>query len=64
MPEELWAEKGDKISALSPLHNDGFIRARNINLNREGNFPMFLLKKYTIFEKFSAFDNIKESDIH
>uniref|UniRef100_A0A915LR09 Uncharacterized protein n=1 Tax=Meloidogyne javanica TaxID=6303 RepID=A0A915LR09_MELJA len=22
MPEELWAEKGDKITALSPLHND------------------------------------------
>ncbi|KAF7634987.1 hypothetical protein Mgra_00005583 [Meloidogyne graminicola] len=58
MPEELWADKGDVIVATSPVHKDGFIRAKNIYSNKEGNFPMYFLKKYTKFDNFSAFDNV------
>ncbi|KAF7633588.1 hypothetical protein Mgra_00006996 [Meloidogyne graminicola] len=54
MPQELWAEKGDLIFALSPINQNG----RNLRTNKEGNFPIYLLKKYTKFENFLAFANI------
>nr|CAD2159251.1 unnamed protein product [Meloidogyne enterolobii] len=59
MPEELWAEKEDVIEALSPVHQDGFIRAKNYRSEKEGNFPMYLLKKHLKFENFSIFANIQ-----
>ncbi|CAK5014185.1 unnamed protein product [Meloidogyne enterolobii] len=66
MPEELWAEKGDVIGmlkvlakALSPVHQDGFIRAKNYRLKKVGSFPMYLLKKHLKFENFSIFANIQ-----
>uniref|UniRef100_A0A915NLG5 GT23 domain-containing protein n=1 Tax=Meloidogyne floridensis TaxID=298350 RepID=A0A915NLG5_9BILA len=59
MPEELWAEKGDVIEALSPIHQDGFIRAKNYRLKKVGSFPMYLLKKHLKFENFSIFANIQ-----
>nr|CAD2192521.1 unnamed protein product [Meloidogyne enterolobii] len=59
MPEELWAEKGDVIEALSPVHQDGFIRAKNYRLKKVGSFPMYLLKKHLKFENFSIFANIQ-----
>ncbi|KAF7633599.1 hypothetical protein Mgra_00007008 [Meloidogyne graminicola] len=58
-PEDIWAEKGDIIVVKSAVHNDGLVRGRNLRLNTEGNFPIYLLKEYSRFKNFSIFANIK-----
>nr|CAD2153047.1 unnamed protein product [Meloidogyne enterolobii] len=57
-PEEIDAEKGDIIVVKTPVLNDGFIRGKNLHSNREGRFPMYLLKEHSRFENFAAFINL------
>nr|CAD2155522.1 unnamed protein product [Meloidogyne enterolobii] len=57
-PEEIDAEKGDIIVVRTPIHNDGFIRGKNLRSNREGRFPMYLLKEHSRFENFTTFINL------
>uniref|UniRef100_A0A1I8AYF6 39S ribosomal protein L46, mitochondrial n=1 Tax=Meloidogyne hapla TaxID=6305 RepID=A0A1I8AYF6_MELHA len=41
----------------SPIQN-GFIRGKNLRLNTEGRFPMYLLKEHSKFQNFKALNKI------